>query len=236
MYFSRIRLSPLASQSRAFWDEYGGDTYPTHELIWKFFADDYDRKRDFLYRYESIAGLPGFYCVSARQPLGFSGIWEIVSKPYDPQLVDGQYLQFDLRANPVKKRSIPGTHGEKERIVRHDVVMAEKKRMGYKDLSPAERPSEQEIVHRAGLAWLMEKGGNHGFAIEAGTVRVGGYRRQSFHKRTESHPISFSTLEFSGMLRVEDVDLFTRTLFEGIGPSKGFGCGLLMVKPAATAR
>jgi len=42
--------------------------------------------------------------------------------------------------------------------------------------------------------------------------------------------ITFSTLDFSGILGVTDPGQFRNTLFNGIGPAKGFGCGLMMVK------
>ena len=43
-------------------------------------------------------------------------------------------------------------------------------------------------------------------------------------------PICFSTLDFSGLLTVADPEKFLSTLYGGIGPAKGFGCGLLLIK------
>ncbi|MCI5220551.1 MAG: type I-E CRISPR-associated protein Cas6/Cse3/CasE, partial [Candidatus Electrothrix sp. LOE2] len=42
--------------------------------------------------------------------------------------------------------------------------------------------------------------------------------------------IQFSLLDLSDRLTVTDPNVFTRALFRGIGPAKGFGCGLLLVR------
>ena len=40
----------------------------------------------------------------------------------------------------------------------------------------------------------------------------------------------FSSVDFEGEIEVTDADLFTKALFDGIGPAKGFGCGLMFVR------
>jgi CRISPR system Cascade subunit CasE len=37
-------------------------------------------------------------------------------------------------------------------------------------------------------------------------------------------------LDYKGVLCVTDTELFKTTLFNGIGRSKAFGCGLMMVR------
>ncbi len=49
-------------------------------------------------------------------------------------------------------------------------------------------------------------------------------------KRNGGKQVSLSTLEFNGVLTVADPKLFLETLYEGIGPAKGFGCGLMLVR------
>ncbi|WP_440950730.1 type I-E CRISPR-associated protein Cas6/Cse3/CasE [Methanosphaerula subterraneus] len=232
MFFSRIRLRPEATESRDFWEQLDQGTYPTHEMIWRFFADDYERKRDFIFRYDVMKGLPGFLCVSSREPVGFSGVWEIDEpKLYAPKIHEGQRFSFMLRANPVKKRSVNDGPEKKERIIRHDVVMDAKVRMDYKNLPVNERPEVQEIVHQAGTTWLAEKGAMHGFAIDAEEIHTDAYQTHSFWKPSAQRPISFSTIDFSGILTVTHPEKFTNALFYGIGPAKGFGCGMMMIKP-----
>jgi len=40
----------------------------------------------------------------------------------------------------------------------------------------------------------------------------------------------FSSVDFVGALKITDVEQFKKALFDGIGRSKAFGCGLLMIK------
>jgi CRISPR system Cascade subunit CasE len=43
--------------------------------------------------------------------------------------------------------------------------------------------------------------------------------------------IQFTTLDFHGVLRIANPEQFLHTLFTGIGRAKGFGSGLLLIKP-----
>ena len=56
-----------------------------------------------------------------------------------------------------------------------------------------------------------------------------GYRTHTVRRRGRA-PICFSTLDFSGLLTVTAPEKFLSALYGGIGPAKGFGCGLLLVK------
>ncbi len=40
----------------------------------------------------------------------------------------------------------------------------------------------------------------------------------------------FSSVDFEGEIEVTDAELFGKALFDGIGPAKGFGCGLMLVR------
>jgi CRISPR system Cascade subunit CasE len=40
----------------------------------------------------------------------------------------------------------------------------------------------------------------------------------------------FSSVDFTGELQITDIDKFKTVLFDGLGRSKAFGCGLLMIK------
>lgn len=40
----------------------------------------------------------------------------------------------------------------------------------------------------------------------------------------------FSSVDFEGEIEVTDAELFSKVLFDGIGPAKGFGCGLMLVR------
>ncbi|GLW59744.1 type I-E CRISPR-associated protein Cas6/Cse3/CasE [Hydrogenophilus thermoluteolus] len=196
-----------------------GDAYREHQMLWRLFDPAPDTKRDFLYRRDVHLGRPRYFILSRRPPVNPLGLWHIdPPKPFEPKLQAGQKLAFLLRANPVVRR-------DRER---HDIVMDKKKRIGWKSLPPEERPPLPELIHRAGLDWLSGQGKRHGFNIDHGAVRVDGYCQH--HTRRGGHAIHFSTLDFTGLLTVTDPELFRKALFQGIGPAKAFGCGLLLVR------
>lgn len=243
-YFSRARLRTDTPDLKALASLAAGSLYREHKLAWRFFANDPDARRDFLYRRDGN----DFYVVSTRPPQADPDLWEIETKPYQPELQAGEVLQFSLRANPVVSTRLERTpeaaaewtqsrerqglkaREDKRRLVRHDVVMAAKKRMeqqyGEAWWKNADR---EELVHAAAGAWLEGQGKNHGFI--AGDFSATAYRRETF-KDGMGRPAVIARLDFSGTLQVADPQAFHVALFNGIGPAKGFGCGLLLVRRA----
>lgn len=221
MYLSMIQLRRDISP-RGMSPMTKGDGYQVHRLVWNLFGDRSDRQRDFIYRHEPVNGWPAFYTVSQREPQDDSGMWEVLSKVYCPKLLAGQRLTFTLCINPIRsKRDANGRQN------RHDVVMDAKRELkgrGKKiDLST--------IVQEHGGRWLLERSGPHGFSVSPKEIRVDGYRQHRLSKNKNKHPITFSTVEMNGVLTVNDPDIFVeKCLYNGIGPAKGFGCGLMLVK------
>jgi CRISPR system Cascade subunit CasE len=226
MYFSRISLHPnVRAQQLA--QMICHDTYKEHQALWTLFADDPEAKRDFLYRQTQENGRLKYYVVSERQPMDRSGIWLVDGcQLYAPTLVSRQTLFFNLRANPVVTVKTPSDKKE-----RHDVVMREKKRIDYKKLPKDTRPLEQEIVQQTCIPWLEQRAEALGFELNSKSLLVDGYQaHESYAKGKGQKPISYSTVDFQGVLTVTDPELFQRTLFQGIGKAKAFGCGLLLIK------
>lgn len=221
MYFSMIRLrrdiSPrdMAAMTK-------GDGYQVHKLIWNLFADHPDRQRDFIYRHEPVNGWPTFYTVSRREPQDASGMWEVMPKEYCPKLQADQRLGFTLCANPIRSK-----RDEDGRQHRHDVIMEAKlaqKRLGDITNLP-------DIVQEHGSRWLLERAASHGFKVSPEGIRVDGYQQHRLFKGKGNQPITFSTLDFNGNLIVTEPDVFVeKCLFDGVGPAKGFGCGLMLVR------
>ncbi len=253
MYFSLIRLrrdlSPrdIVALGRS-------DSYGLHQLVWDLFGDDPDRKRDFLYRFENVRGLPTYYTVSEREPVDAKRLWEIYTKPYAPIIREGERLAFKLRANPVhsakkergaeeieewkKSRAMRGLmpsksmeRGWTQKVIRHDVVMEAKCKIDYRNLPPEKRPHVATLIHDTGIEWLENKGREFGFAVDRSCTRADGYLQHRFLKKRGGKPVTFSTLDFDGFLSVKDPEIFVeKCLFTGIGPAKGFGCGLMLVR------
>jgi CRISPR system Cascade subunit CasE len=222
-YLHRIRLKPgLDVQQLA--QALPANAYAEHQLVWRWFAEDAPG-RDFLFRREQQGHWPYFIVLSKREAV-VSELWEVETRPFAPKLATGERLHFVLRANPVVVRKISDDRAVKTR--HRDDVVADLKKRRYPD--KAFRPPLGEMVCEVGSEWLSARAARNGFALES--IRADGYQQHRLHKRGSEKPIPLSTLEFAGTLRVEDPALFTEKLFQGIGPAKSFGCGLLLVRRA----
>ena len=192
---------------------------PGHHLVWSLFADGANRRRDFLWR-EMQTGV--FLILSARRPADPHGLFEIAEpKAFGPVLAAGDRLAFSLRANPVVRRRDPS----RRRSTKHDVVMDALR------AHPAGERAERrlDMVREQGLAWLERQAGKAGFAIRPNGVQIDGYEQCRVVRRG-SAAMSFSTLDFTGLLTVNDPDTFLSALVQGFGAAKAYGCGLMLIR------
>jgi CRISPR system Cascade subunit CasE len=211
-------------------------------------------------RNSRLVGLPVFYVLSKQIPRDATGLWHIDTPEngYRPDLRAGDRLIFKLRANPVVTRKAEREEEKKEawlekrkalglktedptKRIRHDVVMEAKRNMDWKHTPHGQRPTLAKLAYDAGSRWLEGKAAKFGFEIETtriedgyfedpivmSSLRVDGYSswRQRYGKKIE-----LSILDFEGKLVVTDPAKFNKALYEGIGPAKSFGCGLLLVR------
>lgn len=225
MYFSRVSINPSAIDVKQLASLACADGYREHQQLWRLFNEDPDAKRDFLFRREQVQGWPRFFMVSGRKPEKTDSIWNIEPKEYEPKIYSGQQLAFSIRVNPVVTRT--GDDGKKRR---HDVVMNLKKQTGYQQLPGDKRPPLILLVEQAGIEWLDKRAEKNGFAFNSGAVRIDAYTQNRTFKKRNNHPIHYSTLDFTGVLTVTEPNLFKTALYQGIGPAKAFGCGLLLVR------
>lgn len=251
------RISPVREAfEHKDWVGIGGlDPYGQHKLLWKLFDLPHTSSREqtpFLFRSELNDGLPLFYVLSRVAPHDTSGKWHIDPREYRPDLRAGDRLAFKLRANPVslakkdrdpseaeswrknrEKNGLSVKDATRKRI-RHDVVMDAKRRMGWKDLPPDERPSLAHLAYEAGFCWLREREARFGCQFEPKRLRVDSHFVHCLKGRRDEkgncRGISLSTLDFEGELSVTDPGIFLSALLKGVGPAKGFGCGLLLVR------
>jgi CRISPR system Cascade subunit CasE len=225
MYISKIQLRDDIEKTESFW-QILQDGYQIHRQLWTLFTDSPERRRDFLYRQEQRHGTPIFFTVSERQPKAGDDLWYVESKPYTPQMKAGQRLGFVLCANPIRSK-----RDADQKQHRHDVVMEAKTKLKNEGKWQSRRPSEAELIQEAGFAWLAFRAEQHGFAVTDGEVRCDGYRQHLWYKPKGQHQVRLSTVDFNGLLTVFDPERFKEALYHGIGPAKGFGCGLMLVRP-----
>lgn len=217
MFISKITLSEGARTNDTFWTMFGSE-YALHQAVWNLFADTPDRRRDFLYRLDTIGKWPVVYTLSRREPMDNSNLWRIETKRFDPQVRHRMRLGFTVRVNPICKRD-----GK-----RHDVVMDLKHKTRSNSISQDDKETVAEIVNGSCSRWINERSRKNGFSVLQ--VRADGYRQIRFNKSKAGMPVRYSTVDLTGVLEVSDESLFTNMLFKGLGPEKGFGCGLMLVR------
>lgn len=225
MYLSRVELLPSAIR-RAEVRARIGNAYGWHQLLWELFGDDPNRRRDFLFRWDDGArgaeeSLFRAFTLSAREPLDRSGDFRVDCRRLEPVLAKGERLAFSVRVNPTVRH---GADPRKNKA-RHDVVMDAKRRLGDDTV----RPLQSEIVRSSTLAWLHRQALRSGFAFKDSEIGVEGYRQSRFRKRG-AREVRLSTVDIEGVLEVEDPDRFLDVWRGGLGPAKGFGCGLLLLR------
>ncbi|NIH83759.1 type I-E CRISPR-associated protein Cas6/Cse3/CasE [Amycolatopsis granulosa] len=117
---------------------------------------------------------------------------------------------FRLTANPTFSRAQPEGRG---------------KRLGH-------------VTVNQQLGWFLARTERHGFTIPP--VAADGEKEpdatilsRTVHKFTRhGRTVTLATATYGGTLEVTDPDALCAALTRGIGPAKGYGCGLLTLAPA----
>lgn len=223
-YFSRVRLNQSALANYLLKPE--NRAYQLHQTLWELFPDQ--AERSFLFReFEDRGGVINYFLLSSIPPKDHHPwIAQIDSKPYAPNLRNGQQFTFDLRANPVV--SVKKPNGKS---ARHDVLMMAKK--AAKAENPEIHGQElQEIMLEAAAEWLRneERKAKWGIEIEE-ILEISAYQQHQLTRRSEKSPtIRFSSVDYKGQLRIVEAERFIDQLCKGFGHSKAFGCGLMLLR------
>jgi CRISPR system Cascade subunit CasE len=83
-------------------------------------------------------------------------------------------------------------------------------------------------------AWLLRQAERGGFRIADGAhgePDVTVHRREVLNFTRQGHHVTLSTAVFEGQLEIVDPNALRARLVSGIGPAKGYGCGLLTLAP-----
>ena len=110
---------------------------------------------------------------------------------------------------------------------KHDIFMDAKQ--NYKNNHSGQTPKGadwQNLIQETGSEWLVRQGKRLGFSLQAGFVNS--YQRETF--KSKGRNIQFGYADFEGILSVQNPDTLKSALYEGMGSSKAFGCGLLLIR------
>lgn len=256
MYLSRIELTEAIAGYSQLGLLLKERSYGMHRLLWDLFKS----KERFLFREENTQEqigkkrhLPLYYVISTEKPASESPIFNIESRDFTPKLMSGDRLDFKLRANPTVARKQDGSKNSK----RHDVVMDAQRQFlvaacSERGLSCTEKKSDlrelllkhpdfsgyelrkklavelDKAIETAAVEWLKKRGATHGYMLN--TVEATGYRWNALPEKDRK--AGFSSIDYEGVLTIEEPELFSRMLISGLGPSKAFGCGLMLIRRA----
>ncbi|ENO2461872.1 type I-E CRISPR-associated protein Cas6/Cse3/CasE [Salmonella enterica] len=212
MYLSRITLhtAQLVPSQLLHLVERG--EYVMHQWLWEHFPGG--KERQFLYRREELQGAFRFFVLSQERPAE-SAIFDVQCRPFAPELSVGQILRFTLRANPTICKA-----GK-----RHDLLMEAKRQVKT-------QPDSRDIwtyQQQAALEWLSRQGEQNGFSLREASVDA--YRQQQIRREKSRQMIQFSSVDYAGVLVVNNPVLFLQRLVQGYGKSRAFGCGMMLIKP-----
>lgn len=59
---------------------------------------------------------------------------------------------------------------------------------------------------------------------------VDAYRQQQIRRGKDRQMIQFSSVDYTGVLVINEPALFLQRLAQGFGKSRAFGCGMMMIK------
>jgi CRISPR system Cascade subunit CasE len=173
------------------------DSYAWHQAIWDIFPGREHKKRDFLFRLDSMRNNTRLLLLSPVPPI-LPEWGEGSTKKISSAFLGHNAYQFQLKANPVKRLRETG------------------KRVGIY--------CEEELVN-----WIHRKGETGGFEIFQEYLNVSPPMAEYFNRngRKGKH----ISVDFSGVLQVRNPQHFENAFYNGIGPAKAFGFGMLMLQP-----
>ncbi|MBV8875863.1 MAG: type I-E CRISPR-associated protein Cas6/Cse3/CasE [Metakosakonia sp.] len=212
MYLAKITLHTSQLSPSQLLQLVDRGEYVMHQWLWELFPGG--QERQFLYRREELQGAFRFFVLSLEPPAE-SEIFDIQYRPFAPTLSIGQTLRFSLRANPTICKS-----GK-----RHDLLMEAKRQVR----GQVNGPDIWQYQQQAAQDWLLRQGEQNGFSLRE--VNVDAYRQQQVVRAKSRQVIQFSSVDYSGVLVVNDPRLFLQRLIQGYGKSRAFGCGLMLIKP-----
>ena len=188
------------------------DAYITHQLVADLFGDRDDR--GYLYRVVSRAPREARVLILSPEeaqpgpPREWGHTIDLETRPFDPVLVPGQLLDYEIRINATRVVTLDS--GQKKRMDIWDHIFD-------RDSGTSTTPHE---VYKAYLARKLDGAAKvEGCrVVERGMTKVA---------RRGRGPIPFVATNLIGTLQVTDPSCLLDEIGKGLGRAKAFGCGLL---------
>ncbi len=190
--------------------------YELHQKVWEFFGDQRsNRVRDFLYYLYNGE----LYIISKKKPNPPEDEYTTQTKVFDlNNLKSGIFLQYDLRLNA----EVCKLKTRKKVSIMTDLA---------NEMKVLDEPYNWNfIAHESSKNWLQKRGQSYGFKNMIQKHSVQSFQFCKFKKK-DGKVVSFFSIDLRGVLQVVNKNLFVNTIYNGIGKSKGFGCGMMLIAP-----
>lgn len=185
-------------------------------VLWRL---DSDSKHE-LNLYVVSAETPSFDALAEQAGWSSTPVWRTADYGrFLERLSSGQRWIFRLVANPIRNvRDVPP-----------DTV-------GGRPARGSRVPLIKEADQRE---WLLARAAACGFTVTSGAsggpnLSITRSARQRFGRQSDgvARRVTLQTAQFDGVLEVVDPSALRRTLTQGVGAGKGYGCGLLTLAAA----
>ncbi|MCX4920251.1 type I-E CRISPR-associated protein Cas6/Cse3/CasE [Streptomyces sp. NBC_00687] len=159
-------------------------------------------------------------------------------KPFLDRLTAGDRWAFRLTANPV--HSIRRTADEPRKITAHVTPIHQ---MGWLLDAHRQERCGFRILEKPDIERLLPGGTTYKGSPHPGdryALTVGDTRPLAFNKGPtpdgprRGKPVTVLTVTFDGQLEITDPEALRRSLTQGIGRARAYGCGLLTLAPCAS--
>jgi CRISPR system Cascade subunit CasE len=236
IFLSSLQLDPLSRQVQ---NELAVP-YEMHRTLCHAFPDlngDEWKLARVLFRVDDNNGRLQLLVQSKRKPdwhafrTHLNGARYLLNEPkvkeWRPQLQEGDTLQFRLVENPTFRSKSDGSKqgqriGLYREIERLDWLARQSERCGFS------LPKVQ-MTFRRNTRSLVFRGRTYDeLVLKLPTCQV--IDLNDGHRHPSPNPkIQLSAARFEGVLNITNLNIFTQSLENGIGPAKGFGFGLLSI-------
>ncbi len=181
-----------------------------HKFSWQCFPEASGTSRDFLTRLDAEQDCLRLYVLAARKPVRPACCAETWwgCREISAGFLEHEAYRFSLRANPTRKVRAFDAEGNRKRQSRKTVVPGRER---------------QKL-------WLERKGDQAGFVLdERVPLSVSGTTNHTFYRNGDT--VLQVGVEFRGVLRVTDGELFKQAFLRGLGSARAFGFGMLLLRP-----
>jgi CRISPR system Cascade subunit CasE len=188
------------------------DNYAWHWAAWQAFPGQDRGKRNYLTRFDYRDGEFTLLLLSHVKPMRPDwcpeDAWAIAE--ISPEFLKKKYYRFDLRANPTRKVTKLDDEGNKTKNGKRVALL---------------KPEELR-------GWLERKAGDSGIRLlnTPALVIDPAVSNPFFINKRNEKGLHFS-VRFTGAIEIIDQCKFENAFYNGIGSAKGFGFGMLMLKP-----